>query len=46
MIITNNNKYLYLLYNLSVISHIFNILENEIDRIIFAVGSKIFQQLF
>jgi len=42
MIIIDNNEYLYLLHNLSAVSHIFNILENEIDYIISAVESKNF----
>ncbi len=36
------NEYLYSLYNLSAISHTFNILENKIDHIISVVESKNF----
>ncbi len=46
MITTDNNEYLYLLHNLSVINHTFNIFENEIDYVISAIRSKFFQQLF
>ena len=42
MITTDNNEYLYSLHDLSAISHTFNILENEIDHVIFAVKSKNF----
>ena len=36
------NEYLYSLYNLSAISHTFNILENEIDHVISTIRSKNF----
>ena len=42
MIIINNNEYLYLLCDLSAVSHTSNIFENEIDCVISAVGSKNF----
>jgi len=42
MITIDNNEYLYLLRDLSAVSHTSNILENEIDCIIFAIGSKNF----
>jgi len=42
MITTDNNEYLYSLYDLSAVSHTFNILENKIDHVISAVGSKKF----
>ena len=42
MITTDNNKYLYLLCNLSAINHTSNILENEIDYIISVIGLKNF----
>ena len=42
MITTDNNKYLYSLRDLSAVSHTSNFLENEIDRVISAIGSKNF----
>ncbi len=42
MIITDNNKYLYSLCDLSAVSYTSNILENEIDYVISAIGSKNF----
>ena len=42
MITTDNNEYLYSLRDLSIVNHISNIFENEIDRVISAVGSKNF----
>ena len=42
MIITDSNEYLYLLRNLSMISHTANVIENEIDRVMSAVGPKKF----
>ena len=42
MIIIDNNEYLYLLRDLSAVSHTSNILENEIDHVISAVRSKNF----
>ena len=42
MITTDNNEYLYSLRDLSIVNHISNIFENEIDRVISAIGSKNF----
>ena len=42
MITINSNEYLYSLHDLSAVSHTINILENEIDHVIFAVKSKNF----
>ncbi len=42
MITTDSNEYLYSLHDLSAISHIANILENEIDHVLSTIGSKRF----
>ncbi len=42
MIITDNNEYLYSLHDLSTVNHTSNILKNEIDRVISAIGLKNF----
>ena len=42
MITTDSNEYLYSLRNLSVVSHTANVIENEIDRVMSAVGPKKF----
>ena len=42
MITTDNNEYLYSLRDLSSVSHTASLLENEIDRVLSAVGSKRF----
>jgi len=42
MIITDNNEYLYLLRDLSAVSHTANVLKNEINYVLSAVGLKRF----
>ena len=42
MIITDNNEYLYLLRDLSAVSHTANVLKNEIDHVLSTIGSKRF----
>jgi len=42
MITTDSNKYLYSLRDLSAVSHTANVIENEIDRVMSAVGPKKF----
>jgi|SRR5688572_643877 len=42
MVFTNSNEYLYLLQDLSAVSHTANVLENEINRVLSVVGLKRF----
>jgi len=42
MIIIDNNKYFYSLYNLFTVSYIINILENEINHVISIIKLKNF----
>jgi len=42
MIISDNKEYLYSLRNLSSVSHTAKVLEDEIDRILTAIGPKKF----
>ena len=40
MITIDSNEYFYSLCDLSAVSHTVNVLENEIDHVLSAVGSK------
>jgi len=42
MIISDNKEYLYSLRNLSSVSHTAKVLEDEIDRVLIAIGPKKF----